>query len=126
MREQLKDTKLEALERDMEKLWAWHTKLLPKLWNFQKQHFARRQRSQTYGTKSKNVGQRSPKHTWTMQKTTATAVTVTPIRPTDGEQEGDNRALTQLSRAGIVANVLLPSFGAISLVKAQLKEMTLN
>jgi enoyl reductase-like protein len=35
--------KLEALERDMEKLWARHTELLPKLNNFQKQHFDRRQ-----------------------------------------------------------------------------------
>jgi hypothetical protein len=29
--------------------------------------------------------------------------------------------MTQLSRAGIVGNVLLPAFGTISLVKAQLK-----
>jgi hypothetical protein len=36
--------KLEDLERDMEKLWARHTELLPKLWDFQKQHFDRRQR----------------------------------------------------------------------------------
>jgi hypothetical protein len=36
--------KLEALERDMEKLWARHIQLLPKLWDFQKQHFDRRQR----------------------------------------------------------------------------------
>jgi hypothetical protein len=36
--------KLEALERDMEKLWARHIELLPKLWDFQKQHFDRRQR----------------------------------------------------------------------------------
>jgi hypothetical protein len=36
--------KLEALERDMEKLWAIHIELLPKLWDFQKQHFDRRQR----------------------------------------------------------------------------------
>jgi hypothetical protein len=35
--------KLEALEREMEKLWARHTELLPKLWDFQKQHFDRRQ-----------------------------------------------------------------------------------
>jgi hypothetical protein len=56
-----------------------------------------------------------------MQKTTDTTVTVKSIRPTDGEQELDNRAPTQPSRAGIVANVLLPSFGTISLVKAQLK-----
>jgi hypothetical protein len=36
--------KLEAFERDMEKLWARHIELLPKLWDFQKQHFDRRQR----------------------------------------------------------------------------------
>jgi hypothetical protein len=35
--------KLEDLERDMEKLWARHIELLPKLWDFQKQHFDRRQ-----------------------------------------------------------------------------------
>jgi hypothetical protein len=28
----------------MEKLWARYTELLPKLWDFQKQHFDRRQR----------------------------------------------------------------------------------
>jgi hypothetical protein len=75
----------------------------------------------TYGMKARNVGQCSPNYTWTMQKTTDTAVTVKSIRPTDGEQEWDNRALNELSRAGIVANVMLPSFGKISLVKAQLK-----
>jgi enoyl reductase-like protein len=36
--------KLEALEIDMEKVWTRHTELLPKLWDFQKQHFDRRQR----------------------------------------------------------------------------------
>jgi hypothetical protein len=36
--------KLEALERDMEKVWARHIELLPKLRDFQKQHFNRRQR----------------------------------------------------------------------------------
>jgi hypothetical protein len=36
--------KLEALERDMEKVWARYIELLPKLWDFQKQHFDRRQR----------------------------------------------------------------------------------
>jgi hypothetical protein len=56
-----------------------------------------------------------------MQKTTEMAVTVKSIKPTYEEQELDNRASTQLSRAGIVANVMLPSFGKISLVKAQLK-----
>jgi hypothetical protein len=56
-----------------------------------------------------------------MQKTTETVVTWTAIRPPDGEHELDNRAPTQLSRGGIVANVLLPAFGTISLVKAQLK-----
>jgi hypothetical protein len=71
--------------------------------------------------KARNVGKRSPNYTWTMQKTIDMAVTVKLIRPTDGEQEWDNRALTQLSRAGIVANVMLPSLGTISLVKAQLK-----
>jgi hypothetical protein len=77
--------------------------------------------SWTYGTKARNVGQRSPNYTWMVQKTTDTAVTVRSIRPADGEHEWDNRALAQLSRAGIVDNVLLPSFGKISLVKAQLK-----
>jgi hypothetical protein len=56
-----------------------------------------------------------------MQKTTDTAVTVRSTRPTDGEQELDNRAPTQLLRAGIVDNILLHSFGTISLVKAELK-----
>jgi hypothetical protein len=36
--------KLEALERDMDTLWARHIELLPKLWDFQKQHFNRGQR----------------------------------------------------------------------------------
>jgi hypothetical protein len=36
--------KLESLERDMDNLWTRHTELLPKLWDFQKQHFDRRQR----------------------------------------------------------------------------------
>jgi hypothetical protein len=36
--------KLEALERDMDKLWARHIELLPKLRDIQKQHFDRRQR----------------------------------------------------------------------------------
>jgi hypothetical protein len=31
--------KLKALEMDMEKLWSRHTELLPKLCDFQKQHF---------------------------------------------------------------------------------------
>jgi hypothetical protein len=35
--------KLEALEREMEKLLTRHTELLPKLWVFQKQHFNMRQ-----------------------------------------------------------------------------------
>jgi hypothetical protein len=77
--------------------------------------------SYTYGMKARNVGQCSPSYTWKMQKTTDTEVTVKSIRPTDGEQEWDSRALTQLSRAGIVANVLLPSFGTISVVKEQFK-----
>jgi hypothetical protein len=36
--------KLEALDRDMEQIWAQHTELLPKLQDFQKQHFDRRKR----------------------------------------------------------------------------------
>jgi hypothetical protein len=36
--------KLEALDRDMEKMWARHTEILPKLHDFLKQHFDRRQR----------------------------------------------------------------------------------
>jgi hypothetical protein len=71
--------------------------------------------------KARNVGQRSPNYTWTMQKTTDPEATVKSNRTTDGEQELDNHASTQLSHAGIVANVMLPSFGTISLVKAQLK-----
>jgi hypothetical protein len=71
--------------------------------------------------KAINDGQRSPNYTWTMHKTTDMAVTVKFIRPMDGEQKWYNRALTQLSRAGIVANDMLPSFGTISLVKAKLK-----
>jgi enoyl reductase-like protein len=35
--------KLEALKRDTEKIWAHHSELLPKLHDFQKQHFKRRQ-----------------------------------------------------------------------------------
>jgi hypothetical protein len=77
--------------------------------------------SWTYGMKARNVGQRSQNYTWTKQKITDTAVSAISIRPTDWEQEWDNRALTQLLRAGIVAYFLLPSFGTISLVKAQLK-----
>jgi hypothetical protein len=111
--------KLEALERDMEKLWTRHTELLPKLWDLQKQHFDNA--LQTYSMKARNVGQRSPKYTWTMQKTTDLEAPVKSNRPTDGKQEWDKRALTQLLRAGILANILLPSFGTISLVKAQLK-----
>jgi hypothetical protein len=56
-----------------------------------------------------------------MHKPKETVVTVKAIRTPDGEQELDNRAPTQLSPAGIVANVMLPAFGTISLVKAQLK-----
>jgi hypothetical protein len=35
--------KPESLERDMEKLWARDIELLPRLWDFQKQHFDRQQ-----------------------------------------------------------------------------------
>jgi hypothetical protein len=45
---------------------------------------------QNYGMKARNVGQRLPNYTWTMQKTTDTAVTVKSIQLTDGEQEWDN------------------------------------
>jgi hypothetical protein len=45
--------KIESLERDMEKLRARHIVLLPKLWDFQKQHFDRRQRIVTLRYKSK-------------------------------------------------------------------------
>jgi hypothetical protein len=34
--------KVEALERDMDNIWACHTELLPKLHDFQKQYFERR------------------------------------------------------------------------------------
>jgi hypothetical protein len=37
----------------MEKLWARHIELLPKLWDFQKQHFDRRQRIVTLQYESK-------------------------------------------------------------------------
>jgi hypothetical protein len=56
-----------------------------------------------------------------MQKTTDLEATVKPNGISDGEQELDNQALTQILRTGIVVKVLLPSFGTISLVKAQLK-----
>jgi hypothetical protein len=36
--------KLEALEREMEKLWTRHSELLPRLWVFQKKHLDRIQR----------------------------------------------------------------------------------
>jgi hypothetical protein len=45
--------KIEALERDMEKLRARHIELLLKLWDFQKQHFDRRQRIVTLQYESK-------------------------------------------------------------------------
>jgi hypothetical protein len=45
--------KLEALERYMEKKWARHTELLPKLNDFQKQHFDQRQRIADLRYKSK-------------------------------------------------------------------------
>jgi hypothetical protein len=44
--------KLESLERGMEKIWARHIELLPKLWDFQKEHFDRQQQK-----KARNVGQ---------------------------------------------------------------------
>jgi hypothetical protein len=47
--------KIEALERDMEKLWAKYIELLPKLWDFQKQHFDRRQRIVTLRYESKKL-----------------------------------------------------------------------
>jgi hypothetical protein len=45
--------KIEALERDMEKVLARHIELLPTLWDFQKQHFDRRQRIVTIRYESK-------------------------------------------------------------------------
>jgi hypothetical protein len=110
--------KLEGLEREMEKLWTRHTELLPKLWDFQNQHFNRRQRP--FSMKARNVGQHSPNYTWMTKKPTDLEVTAISSRTSDGEQEWDNWATTQLIWAGIVAYVLLPSFGTISLVKAQL------
>jgi hypothetical protein len=41
------------LERDMDKLRARHIELLPKLWDFQKQHFDRRQHIVTLRYESK-------------------------------------------------------------------------
>jgi hypothetical protein len=76
--------------------------------------------------KARNVGQLLPNYTWMMQKTIDPEATVKLNRQTDGEHEWDKGALTQLLRAGIVANVMLPYFGTISLVKEQLKKVTLN
>jgi hypothetical protein len=45
--------KIEALERDMEKLWSRHIELLRNVWVFQKQHFDRRQRIVTLRYESK-------------------------------------------------------------------------
>jgi hypothetical protein len=56
-----------------------------------------------------------------MQKRPDLGATVKSNRQLDREQEWDKQALTQLLRAGIVANIILPSFGTISLVKVQLK-----
>jgi hypothetical protein len=113
--------KLKALERDMEKLWVRHIELLPRLWDFQKQHFDRRQRIVILRYEIKKYWATLAQLYIDDAETTDTAVTVKSIRPKNGEQEWDNQAPNQLSRAGIVANVLLPSFEKISLVKAQLK-----
>jgi hypothetical protein len=45
--------KPESLAREMEKLWTRHTEILPKLWDFQKQHFDRRQRIEDLRYESK-------------------------------------------------------------------------
>jgi hypothetical protein len=55
------------------------------------------------------------------QKPTDLEITVISSKTSDGEKEWDNRALTELLRVGILVNVMLPSFGTISLEKAQLK-----
>jgi hypothetical protein len=121
MREQLQDVN-SKLWRDTWRNYGHGTQnCSPNSGTFKNSTFPGDNASQTYVTKARNVGQRSPNYTWTMQKTTDTAVTGKLIIPTGGEQEWYNRALTQLSRAGIVANVLLRSFGTTSLVKAQLK-----
>jgi hypothetical protein len=80
----------------MEKLWAHHTELLPKLLDFQKQHFARRQRIMTYGTKARNDGQHSLNYTRMAQKPTDLEFPATSNETLDGEQEWDNQAMTQL------------------------------
>jgi enoyl reductase-like protein len=105
--------KLKELEREMEKLWARHTELLPKLQDFQKQHFD--------SMKARNYEQLSLKYIRMTQKLTDLESTAISSGILDGEQEWDNGAMTQLSRAGIVANVMLHSFGTISLDKSQLK-----
>jgi hypothetical protein len=49
---------LEALERDMEKLWARHIEPLPKLWDFKNSTSTGDNASWTYGMKARNAGQR--------------------------------------------------------------------
>jgi hypothetical protein len=71
--------------------------------------------------KANNAGQHSLNYTWMAQKPTDLEFTAILSGLSDGEQEWDNRAMTQLVRAGIVASVMLPSFGKIMLDKAQLK-----
>jgi hypothetical protein len=71
--------------------------------------------------KARNYGQLSLDYTWMTQKLTDLESTAISNRISDGEQEWDNRVMTQLLWAGIVANIMLPSFGKISLEKVQLK-----
>jgi hypothetical protein len=79
----------------MEKLWARHTELLPKLWDFQKQHFDRRQRIANLRYESKRY--------WATLATlylddaeTNRSGNHSDIERTGGEQEWDSRATTQL------------------------------
>jgi hypothetical protein len=71
--------------------------------------------------KARNYGKHSLNYTWMTQKPTDLKFTAILSGPSDEEQEWEKRATTQIIRAGIVANVMLPSFGKINLEKAQLK-----
>jgi hypothetical protein len=71
--------------------------------------------------KARNAGQHLLNYTWMAQKLTHLESTSISSRISDVEQEWDNRAMTQLLWAGIVAKVVLTSFGEIILEKEQLK-----
>jgi hypothetical protein len=113
--------KLQALERDMEKLWARHTELLPKLHDFQKQHFDRRQRIADLMYQIKKCWATLAILNLHDAEANISGISSDMERLSDGVHEWDNRATTQLLWAGILANVLLPSFGTMNLEKAPLK-----